>query len=256
MWFSKKPKVEFGYMIPNMDNIMPIIKTSEYQHAWVARARQQVVDLKRKNPDLFKEQFIHVAKCPAIKSVMQRGWIVRSWMDIMIETSNNGEDIKWTSAINQEEILPKRDVVGFHLPEQLSDFYENWPDDASRLLIKVNTPFTVKLPRGYSMMLMPVAYADEKRFTAMTGLIESDLPISAINVQMRWHVKEGKELIRAGTPLAQLILIKDEDIEVTQTYKNYKDFKFTNHLVYGNRFSRMYSDIKRTVKNGENKDVN
>jgi hypothetical protein len=251
MWFSKKPKVEFSYLIPNMNNIMPIIKTSEYQHGWVQRARQEIVDLKRNNPDLFKEQFMHVAKCPAIKSIMQRGWIVRSWMDITIETTDNGKEVKWFSPVNQKEYLPKLAAVSFHFPRELSDFYENWPDDALRVIVKINTPFAVKVPRGYSMMLMPVAYADEKRFTIMSGLIESELPTTPISMQVRWHVKEGKELIRAGTPLAQLVLIKDEDIETTQTYKDYKDFEFTNHLVYGNRFSRMYSDIKRVVKNEE-----
>jgi hypothetical protein len=251
MWFFKKPKVEFSYLIPNMNNIMPIIKASEYRHAWAVRARQQVVELKQKNPDLFKERFTHVVKCPAIKSIMQRGWIIRSWMDITIETTDDGKEVKWFSPINQKEYLPRLPAVGFHTPEQLSDFYENWPDDALRVLIKINTPFAIKVPRGYSMMVMPVAYADEKRFTIMSGLIDSGLPATPISVQMRWHVKEGKELIRAGTPLAQLILIKDEDVETTQTYQNYSGFEFNNHLVYDNRFSRMYSDIKRVVKNGE-----
>ena len=117
------------------------------------------------------------------------------------------------------------------------------------MLIKINTPWAVKVPRGYSMMLMPVAYADESRFTVMSGLIQSDLPAAPINVQMRWHVKEGKELIKAGTPLAQLILIKDDDVEATQVYREDDDMLYGSYLLYNNRFSRMYSDIKRMAKN-------
>lgn len=249
MWMFKKPKVEFSYLIPNLGNIMPIIKTSEYRHAWIQRARQQVVDLKRNNPNLNKERFTHVAKCPAIKSIMQRGWIVRSWMDIMIETTDNGTNVEWSSPLDQRDFLQDLAAVSFHMPEHLSDFYENWPDDALRLLVKINTPFSVKVPRGYSMILMPVAYADEKRFTVMPGLIENDLPVTSIAVQMQWHVKEGKELIRAGTPLAQLILIKDEEVETTQTYQNHKDLVLANTLWYGSKFSRMYSDVKRAIRN-------
>ena len=248
MWPFNKPKVEFRYLIPNMNAIMPIIPTRAYKHEWARRARAELVDMMHTNPNLFKEKFAHITKCVGIRSIMQRGWIVRSWMDIVIETADNGKDVKWFSPIDQSEYLPRRDAVSFHSPEQLSDFYDNWPDDALRMLVKINTPWAVKVPRGYSMLLMPVAYADENRFTVLSGLIESDLPASPINVQMRWHVKEGKELIKAGTPLAQLILIKDDVVEATQVYRNDDDMAFGYHLPYNNRFSRMYSAVKEIAK--------
>jgi hypothetical protein len=249
MWPFNKPKVEFRYLIPNMNAIMPIIPAKAYKHAWAKRARAHMTELMQNNPDLFKEKFVHITKCVGIRDIMQRGWIVRSWMDIVIETASNGTDVKWFSPLDQREFLPRRDAISFHAPEQLSDFYESWPDDALRMLIKINTPWAVKVPRGYSMLLMPVAYADESRFTVMSGLIQSDLPAAPINVQMRWHVKEGKELIKAGTPLAQLILIKDDDVEATQVYREDDDMLFGSYLLYNNRFSRMYSDIKLMAKN-------
>ena len=249
MWPFNKPKVEFRYLIPNMNAIMPIIPTRAYKHEWARRARAELVDMMHTNPNLFKEKFAHITKCVGIRSIMQRGWIVRSWMDIVIETADNGKDVKWFSPIDQSEYLPRRDAVSFHSPEQLSDFYDNWPDDALRMLVKINTPWAVKVPRGYSMLLIPVAYADESRFTVMSGLIESDLPAAPLNVQMRWHVKEGKELIKAGTPLAQLILVKNEEVDVKQVYRDDNDMTFGYHLVYNNRFSRLYADIKRAAKN-------
>ena len=69
--------------------------------------------------------------------------------------------------------------------------------------------------------------------------------MGTINVPMIWHSKQGKYLIKAGTPIAQLILSKKEDIDfenkvVDEEFK--KEDKIKTILETMN-FKRIYSNI-------------
>ena len=54
------------------------------------------------------------------------------------------------------------------------------------------------------LLQIPVHYTNEKRFTPATGLIDPRYA-HVLNVQLFWHVLNGEELVRAGTPLVQYI---------------------------------------------------
>ena len=105
-----KPKVEFICTSPGVEEVMPIIRASEYRHSWIKKA---VADMKsggsltaehrreyempeapqmnEKKPDDER----HTAKCPALQMVQNTGWIMRLHQDVKIQTMGDGEDIKF-----------------------------------------------------------------------------------------------------------------------------------------------------------------
>ena len=103
-----KPKLEFICTSPGVEEVMPIIRASEYKHSWIAKAVQ---DMKtngsiaaphrrpfdtpslmpgQKNTD---NEERHTAKCPALQMVQNTGWIMRLHQDVKIQTIGIGEDV-------------------------------------------------------------------------------------------------------------------------------------------------------------------
>ena len=68
-------------------------------------------------------------------------------------------------------------------------------------------------------------YKDDYRFTVCPGIFEHELGLARINVPVFWHNTSGEFLIKAGTPIAQLIPIKTDTIDYSLTNKT-EDKKF------------------------------
>ena len=94
-------------------------------------------------------------------------------------------------------------------------FQEKTPNTLETV-IKIQTPWFVEVPKGYSLLMMPLPYSDDKRFTAATGLLRGNQPL---NVQVFWHCLNSEEIIPAGTPLNQMILIKDQSVGYEINYE-------------------------------------
>jgi hypothetical protein len=216
-FFSKNPTVEFISSIEGVEELMPIIPAAEYKRPWTGRLLE---DLKQKRaaPDYSTTRSVHTAKCPGIFNLMRHGWILRTWQDTTIETNGDGVSCQWSSVINQKELCGF-EAIGFHPPEQLTGFFENW-DGVIQNVIKFQTPWTCKIPAGYFLLEMPVTYSDENRFETLPGYFSSEYGHANMNPQVKWKVPAGKVLIKAGTPIAQYVLVKRDSFNTvvrTQT---------------------------------------
>jgi len=215
-WFSKKPVVEFACHVDGLEKIMPIIPAKKYRHPWLLRAFKEFSQLK-KQPEYGMSTSAHVAQCPGILAIMHQGWILQAWQDILIDTAEDGLSYKWSTPFDEKEIhaMP---AVTLHSPKELVDFFEHW-DSPTKFIFKLNVPWECKVPKGYAMLTLPVAYADENRFETVPGLVTHDYGWMALNPQIKWKASAGKTLIKAGTPLAQFILIKMEDVQIRVCYR-------------------------------------
>ena len=89
-----KPNLEFICTSPGVEQIMPIIRTSEHKHSWIAKAvadmksngsiaaahrrdweMGDVPDMQSPNKDKEKEER-HTAKCPSLQMAHNTGWIL------------------------------------------------------------------------------------------------------------------------------------------------------------------------------------
>ena len=237
----KEPKVTFETNVIGVDRLMPIIKAKDYKHQWVQKALREFTEV-RKQPNYGMEKLLHTARCPGIFKLQRQGWILRTWQDITIETNGDGENFLWTTPINQRD-LNGEDYVGSHPKSQMHDYMSHWPKDTLSTVLKINTSWRCVVPKGYYLMEMPVAHADEDRFTTLPGFFSREQGPATMNVQLLWHVMNGKTLIKAGTPIAQYILVPQEQVEMECTGPEsnvHQVFSLANN----NRFVKNYGDIK------------
>lgn len=199
--------LEFLCADPNIIKNMPIISINELKYEWFEKAKNHY----RNNPSKFE-----TTKCPGIVSLMNRGWIQRAYQDIVIETGKNPNVFIGYGKKEQTKIPGGKyigEYVSQHSSKQMQEFKDSWPKNTLHCIIKIQSPWFVKIPKGYSLLLMPVPYAEDVRFTAATGIIKGT---EYLNIQLFWHCMNSKEVIKAGTPLNHMILLKDEKIDMKQ----------------------------------------
>jgi hypothetical protein len=237
--FKKKPTITFINEIEGVADIMPIIAAKHHRNKWVDRAAQDFSNV-RKMPDWNHQKTIHTARCPGIFSLQRHGWILRTWQDIEITTWGDGEGFIWKSAA-QTNVVP----VEQHPASQLADFHDDWPENTLRTLVKINTGWYCNVPKGYYLMEMAPALSDEHRFTSVSGYFQRDTGPASMNVQLMWHVMNGSTLIKAGTPIAQYILVPKDlpEFECRDAEKN--DGIQLARLHDSSMFVRNYREVKR-----------
>lgn len=246
--FFRKKQITFDCLIPGVERLMPMIPAKDFKHQWVKRAMQEYKN-ERNNPMFGMEKQIHTARCPGIFTLQRHGWIMRTWQDITIETFGDGNSMQWTTPISQKALNPQvGEYVGGHPEEQLFKFMNNWKKDTLSTLVKLTTPWRCTVPKGYYLLETQVAYADENRFTTVSGFFSREHGYAQLNPQLLWHVPVGKTLIKAGTPIAQYILVPKDSFDMNiNVIGNTTDESFFN-LVNNYRFVKNYSEVKKLYK--------
>ena len=261
-----KPNLEFICTMPGVEEVMPIIRASEYQHSWIKKAVQ---DMKTNGsiaaphrrdyeaPQLMPGQKStdneerHTAKCPALQMVQNTGWIMRLHQDIKIQTIGNGEDIKFDVPFQSQG----EPIVQKHLTHAFYPFFENWPKNTMQKIIKIVLPWQARIPKGYKLLQTHPFMLDDNRFTTMSGVLDPHLgPASVGTIPMWWHTTNDEEehTLKAGTPIAQFILIpKDEPNFTQKDIDNDKEFRkqyAMNQLLLAGSFTRSYQKVREFWK--------
>lgn len=211
---KKTPKVIFQNSIPCVSQTMPIVPSASIKHEWAEKAIEEYRAIKN-NPESKFQRTVHVARCPGISHIMRHGWVMKTYQDFWIETTGDHETFNWGTAINQKEMSPgDGDYIAFHHSQQLFKHMNDWPSNSIKTLIKIQSGWTVQIPKDYYLLEMPVAHNDDSRFTTLTGFVPGDQGPVQLNPSLRWNVISGKTLIQAGTPIAQYFLVKREHIDM------------------------------------------
>tara|TARA_B100000902_G_C27295129_1_gene909448 strand:+ start:1129 stop:1935 length:807 start_codon:yes stop_codon:yes gene_type:complete len=247
---KQKPKIEFCSEIIGIEKIMPIIPAKDLPLDWVKRAIANV-----KKEGLIQTGIntkAHITRCPGIISSRTQGWIVRLHQDL--ELTINGNDINWKTPIDDQKYSfdMLEPTVNIFQDYVLHQFMKRWPKGANPMVVKINTPWHVRIPKGYKMLQTMPAFGDENRFHTITGIVEEEHGIVKLNFPMYWF-EQGKTLLEQGTPLAQLILIKQEHIEMEQSHMEinpkFKEIFQTNWYNLRSTFTRNYTKIKDRWRN-------
>ena len=198
----------FEALIPGLEEFMPIVQAKDIDSKWIKNTKD---DFKKQLKDE-KEQIkksIHVAKCPGINSIINTGWVVRTWQDIYIETFGDLSTFTWSSPADQKYLCPKvGDIVEYHSEEQFFKYRDNFPNNTLHTVLKICLPWQIIVPKNFNLLVLPVPYDDNNTFTTLPGIFKFGLAIC--NIQILWHVTKGRTLIPAGTPVAQYMLVPEE----------------------------------------------
>lgn len=198
--------LKFINEIPNVAKVYPMERSKDVSFPWVRRMRDDYSAV-AKQPNYKTQSNVHAARCPGIFHLLRHGWIMRTWSDIAITTNGDGISFEWRSPNKWDN--PLMDWVH---EQNYSKFMDNWPDQSLKHLLKFNTGWRCEVPKGYYLLEMPIPYQDDWRFEVMPGTFIREYGAAAMNPFIRWNVKEGTELIPAGTPLSQYILVPREEI--------------------------------------------
>lgn len=251
MFFLKKnPEFIFASCVPGVVQHFPVIDARTYRPTWVKEAA--AVYKKRLEESSLTQQVSGLIKCPGIRDIMTTGFIVTSCYDIQIKTYGDGEKFTWE--IPRHLISALMESREFKLIGEPVSWLSLKDEDTRVLrrpqslnsLIKIQSTWSVRIPKGWSLLVTNVQYADEPRFSCVSGILRSGNGLQEIIPQLYWNVLEGEELIKAGTPLCQFIPIPDKEIPINMKCIESDDRDYRDRLAL--YYSRFFSFIRN--KNG------
>lgn len=153
----------------------------------------------------FEEHPITVKGCPSFPDYLSRGYILPMWADTVLVYSKETDQwrAKWGDSSSDHGYN-----VDSHPNSQFHDYVDvNSQGVPGSFTFKLNSPWSVFTPKGYSVLQLPLFYHFNKEFSALPGVIHTDI-LHNINLQVTYF-GEGKEIfIPQGTPLAQYIPFK------------------------------------------------
>jgi len=192
--------ISFQCALPTVKEQFPIIKSKNYRFQWAKDAAQAY-----KEAVVSSNAVTGVAKCPGIIDMCSAGYILNSWFDISILTSND--------PITFQYRIPPVDNCQLDLLKWFSNDVPQvrtpLPTNSLQTLLKITTPWSVNLPEDWSLLILPIPYPDEPDFECTAGILKG-AGTYEINPIIKCHRRPGTLNIPAGTPLCQLIPIKNE----------------------------------------------
>ncbi len=239
-FFKKPPKVEFFNVNPGVAQFMPLIPAKDLKRNWVENARRDFSEV-RKNPDWKNHELSHTARCPGIFSLLRHGWVLRTWFDVVVETNGDGRTFKWRAPANPSKDVP----FDWHGEQQLFDYFSQWPSNTLTSVLKFMTGWRCNVPHGYYLMEIPIPYNEETRFTTLPGFFYRESGIAHMNTQILWHVMNGNTLIKAGTPISQLILLPKETHDFVCRDEKKEDRMVIDTLYKSSKFVYNYGELKK-----------
>lgn len=232
-------KIEFYSTVPGLPDLFPIVKAKDALPTWVKSARDSYI--KKKNATMGRMN--HIYQCPGIFDLFNHGYVIPMWHDVIINTNGDPEGFSWTVPSSElGDLLPEGELVenqsngvGAVLP------MKPW---SLSCFVKINTPWRVVAPKGVKFLMMPIAYPDSFEFESSIGILNPGYS-NEINIQLYYNVHKGDVLIKAGTPLAHLIPMSEQNFdlvcremstmdkfwEAKRKYFNSSSFKVRRNLV-------------------------
>lgn len=207
-WLRKS--VKFYSECPIITDEYPIYPARDYKRNWPRNCGKAFLKYKKVTDG--RASTISVARCPGMRNVMEEGWIVQTWHDFTIETSDDGYKVYYPTPL--EEFLER---IDFKHP-LITSFDTNVgpmkipTKEYFSHIFKVFIPYSFDIPKGYELRILPIAYDDDPKFTACSGACDGFQ--SDLNVHIFWHTKQGRVTIPAGTPLCQIVPVKKNTIPV------------------------------------------
>jgi hypothetical protein len=211
---KKKSWVRFYCLDQNVALVYPVIQSKLVDRDWNGLATT-----KRNRPEQGKQVIVN---CPAIKQISRVGYVITAPADFIIRTASDHENDSWEAPFAFKRESDKYSFggneyyVSWHSPAQTEPVIPRVTINTNKpylqMAVKVETPWRLKSSDDIVFLQIPVSYNNEERFSAAVGIVDPRY-MHSVTVQLFWHVMEGETLVRAGTPLAQLVPISRSLLE-------------------------------------------
>lgn len=201
-------KIEFYSTVAGLPDMFPVVKAKDALPIWAKSARDSYV--KKKEQSIGRMN--HIYQCPGIFDLFNHGYIIPMWHDVIINTNGDPDTFSWT--------VPSSDLADLNPEVNLIENQSNGVGAVMPIkpwslntLIKINTPWRIVAPRGVKFLVMPIAYPDRFEFESSIGILNPGYS-NEINIQLYYNVQKGDVLIKAGTPLAHIIPLSEQNFDL------------------------------------------
>lgn len=235
-------KIEFVSSLPGVSDLYPIKYAKDVKSEWIIKAIEDLQNLK--NTDI---KYKHITKCPGIFDLFKTGYIVSMWYDVYIKTEKEKPGFSWRIADgdliknSQMNIIDTHgDKITNHIPVRKGQLKD---------IVKINTPYQIIAPKNLKFIFLPIAYPDHFDYESTIGILDPSIS-NELNIQLKWNILEGEILIKAGTPLMQIIPLSNENFDIvcreeTQREKMWRDKKrfFNTHTFNTSKIRNKIKDV-------------
>lgn len=142
-------------------------------------------------------------KCPPVLDYLCSGYIIPLWADLIVDDTQDDKT-----------------KFGWYTPEAMVDGHTEQQLTGSNILqenkgptvYKLNCPWRIKTPKGYSCYIFSPRYADTNGIEILPAVVDTDQQ-HVINYPFLYKPKESRKqtIIPNGTPVVQVFPFKRED---------------------------------------------
>jgi len=166
-----------------------------------------------------------IKACPAMFDNMAQGYILPLWTDIYVEPSGEFIDGKsiprfaWTKGIEITHpflsVGSKQQTAGMPSADAIPS---PW--------LRLESPWLISTPKGYSTLFIPPFGNADILFEPISGIVHTDIFSTYIKLLTLWKGPEDFQgVIKAGTPMVQMIPFKRESFQHNLTITTPEDEK-------------------------------
>jgi len=201
-------QIIFFSKVPGLADVAPIINARDYRPAWAVAARNGYKEM-IKNSEI--KDFGHIYQCPGIFDLLNQGFIVPMWHDLILETNGDKKTFRYQypsdflqDSMENTPIVHQHDELATVIP---------YPDNAMNIVVKFNTPWNVVAPKNLKFLILPLSYPDTYDFASVPGVLDPSVS-TEINIQLFWYATNKRVYLKAGTPMMQIIPLTEKKYEM------------------------------------------
>jgi len=175
-------------------------------------------------------------KCPAFTDLFRYSYVMRMWCDLHISFEEDREIWQWSVPHHIYQVEE-------HPPFQFTDHFGG----GYLRTLKPISPWWLKVPKGYSVLQMPLTYSPSPIFDTVPGILHSDLYHGTNPQLLIKDIKPGEAwsaTIPRGTPLVAHIPFKRDEWELDVSEDDGR-LAQKSHLVSFGKFKNSYRQLTK-----------
>ena len=188
--------------------------------------------------DGYRPKSRNVKQCPAFPDLFASGYILPMWADTTIFYDKDSE--QWSYRCGAEwakfgiNIFTKDKFV-----DHVSYTYKGLKATA---IFQFNSPWIVKVPKGYSVFQLPLFYENDREYGALPGIFDGYISEQK-QIEIAYFGDKKEIFIKKGTPLVQYIPYKRTKLNLNVREMTEEDsLRFaTNELNRATMFKNWYA---------------
>jgi hypothetical protein len=198
--------------------------------------KEMSVSQEKNKPPVFSEFGIlsstkSLKTCIPVRDYITSGYIIPLYTDLAVD-KNEKEDrlnFNWGSL--------DFDPITYHYKKQIEGSHVEKHTIGGRLY-KVNNPWRIQTPKGYSCLFLPVQYREESFFDILPAIVDTD-GNHEINFPFVFTGKDGHYTVHRGSPLVQVIPFKRDNwkMELSEWTEREEE---KNELLHGTFLYQLY----------------